>query len=239
MPVRRHNAQAILAAPRSRILHRCRAAPERRPRASERDPRAKNPFLTPTAPLSASRQPSPRPPRVSRRRLVESCARGGENGEGDLGATAKRVPALRCAGPEPRAPKCCRSRPRGTHQLTICRLTHAPPNKRRLISNPPRPGEPGTRLSSLPHPIPSPVTRSRKSSSSHARATLTLTAPCSLSRLPSFVRFSRRLSLARPPTHVLLSTARCQVHVTTSAARACERCARRLCFYFLSAGVGL
>ena len=97
---RTDNAQAILAAPRSRILHRCRAAPERRPRASERDPRAKNPFLTPTAPLSASRQPSPRPPRVSRRRLVESCARGGENREGDLGAPAFRVLALRCAGPQ-------------------------------------------------------------------------------------------------------------------------------------------
>ena len=173
MPVRRHNAQAILAAPRSRILHRCRAAPERRPRASERDPRAKNPFLTPTAPLSASRQPSPRPPRVSRRRLVESCARGGANGEGDLGAPAFRVPALRCAGPEPRAPKGCRPSPGGRHPLTICRLTHAPPNKRRLISNPPRPGEPGTRLSPLTHPIPSPVTQSRKSSSSHARATPT------------------------------------------------------------------
>ena len=126
-----------------------------------------------------------------------------------------------------------------THPLTICRLTLTSPNKRPHFPNPPRPGEPKTRLSSLPHPTHSPVTRSRKSSSSHARATLTLTAPDLLFRLPSFVRFSRRLSLARPPTHVLLSTARCQVHVTTSAARACERCARRLCFYFLSAGVGL
>ena len=72
---RTDNAQAILAAPRSRILHRCRAAPERRPRASERDPRAKNPFLTPTAPLSASRQPSSRPPCVFHGRLAESCAR--------------------------------------------------------------------------------------------------------------------------------------------------------------------
>ena len=39
--------------------------------------------------------------------------------------------------------------------------------------NPPRPGEPETRLSSLSHPIPSPVTQSRKSSSSHARETPT------------------------------------------------------------------
>ena len=39
--------------------------------------------------------------------------------------------------------------------------------------NPPRPGEPETRLSSLTHPIPPPVTQSRKSSSSHARATPT------------------------------------------------------------------
>ena len=232
MPVRRHNAQAILAAPRSRILHRCRAAPERRPRASERDPRAKNPFLTPTAPLSASRQPSPRPPRVSRRRLVESCARGGANGEGDLGAPAFRVPALRCAGPEPRAPKGCRSRPRGTHTLTICRLTHAPPNKRRLISNPPRPGEPGTRLSPLTHPIPSPVTQSRKSSSSHARASLTLSAPDSLSRFPSHVRFSRRRLSRAHPTHVPLGTAHSRGHVAIAAARACERCARRASFSF-------
>ena len=36
----------------------------------------------------------------------------------------------------------------------------------------------------------------------------------------------RRLSRAHP-THVLLSTAHCKVHVTTSAARACGRCARR------------
>ena len=46
-----------------------------RPRASERDPPGKNPFVTPTAPLSASRQPSCRPPCVSRGRLAESCAR--------------------------------------------------------------------------------------------------------------------------------------------------------------------
>ena len=46
-----------------------------RPRASERDPPGKNPFVTPTAPLSASRQPSSRPPCVFHGRLAESCAR--------------------------------------------------------------------------------------------------------------------------------------------------------------------
>ena len=114
-----------------------------------------------------------------------------------------------------------------THTLTICRLTHAPPIKRRLIPNPPRPGEPETQSLSLSHPIPSPVTRSRKSSSSHARATLTLTAPDLLFRLPSFVRFSRRRLSRAHPTHVLLSTAHCKVHVRVPSARACGRCARR------------
>ena len=76
-------------------------------------------------------------------------------------------------------------------------------------------------------PIPSPVTRSRKSSSSHARATLTLTAPCSLSRLPSIVRISRRRLSRAHPSHVLLSTAQRKVHVRVPSARACGRCARR------------
>ena len=229
---RTDNAQAILAAPRSRILHRCRAAPERRPRASERDPRAKNPFVTPTAPLSASRQPSPRPPRVSRGASGESRARGRANRE--RGGT---TPPFLCRSPRawPENGKVqerrCRSKSY-THPLTICRLTHAPPNKRPHFPNPPRPGEPETRLSSLSHPIPSPVTRSRKSSSSHARATLTLTAPCSLSRLPSFVRISRRRLSRAEPTHVLLSTAQSKGYVTTSAARACERCGRRGCYCF-------
>ena len=122
-----------------RIPHRCHAAPERRPRASERDPRAKNPFLTPTAPLSASRQPSPRPPRVSRRRLVESCARGGANREGDRTTGAFRVPALRCAGPEPRAPKCSRPSPGG-------RSWHwGPPLVKRLSTSQPHPSPPRRR----------------------------------------------------------------------------------------------
>ena len=65
--------------------------------------------------------------------------------------------------------------------------------------NPPRPGEPETRLSPLTHPIPSPVTQSRKSSSSHARATLTFTAPPSLSRLLFRQVFPAPVS--RAPTH--------------------------------------
>ena len=149
---------------------------------------------------------------------VVRMERGSANGEGDLGAPAFRVPALRCAGPEPRAPKGRRASPSGTHQLTICRLTHAPPNKRPHFPNPPRPGEPETRLSPLTHPIPSPVTQSRKSSSSHARASLTLTAPDSLSRFPSHFRFSRRRLSRAHPTHVPLGTAQSQVHVATSAA---------------------
>ena len=208
----------FLGSAEERILYRCRAASERRPRASERDPRAKNPFVTPTAPLSASRQPSPRPPRVSRGASGESRARGGANRErGGISRTLLcRSPR---AWPENGSAQLgpCRSKSY-THPLTICRLTHAPPNKRPHFPNPPRPGEPETRLSSLPHPIPSPVTRSRKSSSSHARATLTLSAPCSLSRLPSFVRISRRRLSRAHPTHVPLGTAQSQVHVATSAA---------------------
>ena len=114
-----------------------------------------------------------------------------------------------------------------THTLTICRLTLTSPNKRPHFPNPPRPGEPGTRLSSLPHPIPSPVTRSRKSSSSHARATLTLTAPpccfsCALSSC-----FSRWCLSRAHSTHVLLSTAQRKGSAVTSAARVRARCARR------------
>ena len=127
-------------------------------------------------------------------------------------------PGPRPTRPEPEHRARTLGTPSCTHTLTICRLTHAPPNKRPHVPNPPRPGEPETRLSSLTHPIPPPVTQSRKSSSSHARATLTLSAPCSLSRLPSFVRISRRRLSRAHPTHVPLGTAQSQVHVATSAA---------------------
>ena len=115
-----------------------------------------------------------------------------------------------------------------SHHVCACACA---PSKRRLISNPSRPGEPGRRLVSLPHAPSSPVTRSRKSSSSHARATLTFSAPLSCFSCSCVGFFRRRFSRAHP-THVPLGTAHRRGNGAASAARACARCARRACLCF-------
>ena len=173
MPVRRHNAQAILAAPRSESSTAAAppqsgahalpsATPAPRIRSSHPPPRSP-PHANPLLALLVSLGAAPV-------RVAHTPAHGHLR---ELSRSSFPDPGPRPTRPEPEHRTNTHGTPSCTHPSTICRLTHTRPIKRRLIPNPPRPGEPETQSLSLSHPIPPPVTQSRKSSSSHARETPT------------------------------------------------------------------
>ena len=128
-----------------------------RPRASERDPRARIP----------SSHPPPRSPPHANPLLALLVSLGAapvrvahtptHDHLRERSVTSFPDPGPRPTRPEPDHRERCHGTPSCTHTLTICRLTHTRPIKRRLIPSPPRSGEPGTKSLSLPHPIPSPI----------------------------------------------------------------------------------